>query len=180
VGIDLKLVSDRLIVILAVTATVTLGAFLLAIIVPGLFFNISVPAAYLVYVRIVLFFAAAVSIFAIGPLIVYQFKRNRKLQDAIDHYVRNKMQEIMLAVDLVETNLVQVDTKELTYNEKVQMLEDIRAICKDVSGNLAQKILAEAPTFNHSIAHLERDLKPKSHDIDVPKILVDPEENNRE
>lgn len=153
----MKIVSDKAIVVLALTATVSLGAFLLAVIVPALFFHTPVPGAYVNYVRIVLFFTATVIIFAIGPLIFYQFRRNVKLQDAINHYVKNKMQEIVLAIDLVESNLVEADTKDLTYKEKVQMLDDVRAICKDVSGNLAEKILSEAPEFSHDVAPAKKD-----------------------
>jgi hypothetical protein len=173
----LKFISDRLIVVLAVTATVTLGGFLLAVIIPGLFFQKSVPAAYVTYVRIVLFFAATISIFAIGPVIVYQFRRTRRLQDAINHYVRNKMQEIVLAIDLVESNLVEADTKELTYKEKIQMLDEVRAICKDVSGNLAQRILEEAPTFNHTLAPARENLStPSLSDNSAAKIVAEPRE----
>jgi ABC-type multidrug transport system fused ATPase/permease subunit len=148
----MKFVSDRLIVVLALSATSAFGAFILAIIVPSLFFHTTVPPQYVLYVRVVLFFAAGVGIFAIGPLIFYQFRRNLRLQNAINHYVRNKMQEIVLAVDLVQSNLVQADTDQLTYKEKVQMLDDVRAICEDVSGNLAEKIIEEASDFDPNIA----------------------------
>jgi hypothetical protein len=167
----LRLITERLIVVLAVAASVAIGAFLLAVIVPPLFFQQSVPSEYVVYIRIVLFFAATICIFAVGPVIVYQFRQSRKLQDAINHYIKNKMQEIVLAVDLVESNLIKADTQELKYEEKIQMLEDVRAICKDVSGNLAERILAEAPKFSHNVVKPQTELseiKP-SQNAPVPE-----------
>jgi hypothetical protein len=148
----LRFISDRLIVILALTAIVAIGSFLLALIIPPLFLHSSIPQGYVFNIRVVLFFAAMVSLFGLGPFIVYEFQQKVKLRDAINHYVKNKMQEIILAVDLVEANLVQTNkTSGMTYEEKVQMLEDVRTICLDVSGNLAQKILAEAPKFSHNV-----------------------------
>jgi hypothetical protein len=150
--LHLRFISDRVIVILALIAIVAIGSFLLALIVPELFFHSTVPQAWLFDVRLVLFFAAMVSLFGLGPFIVYEFRQKVKLQDAINHYVKNKMQEIVLVMDLVESNLVKTDAPGMTNKEKVEMLEDVRAICQDVSGNLATKILAEAPKFKHSIA----------------------------
>jgi hypothetical protein len=46
---------------------------------------------------------------------------------------------------------------DLTYEDKLDMFKRDRAICQDVSGNLADKILAEAATFNHRIASKEKE-----------------------
>jgi hypothetical protein len=156
----LKFLPDRLIVILAVAAIVATGSLLLALVIPSLFFHSGIPSAYLFFVRVFLFIAAMVSLFGLGPYIIYQFQQKVKLQDAINHYVKNKMQEIILSVDLVEANLVKTDVPEMTYKEKVEMLEDVRAICQDVSGNLPEKILAEAPKFQHDIVASGKGLKP--------------------
>lgn len=131
--------------------------------IPALFFHSNIPSAYLFNIRVVLFSVAVVSLFGLGPFIIYQFQQKVKLQDAINHYVKNKMQEIILAVDIVESNLVQTDTNGLTNKEKVQMLEDVRSICKDVSGNLAEKILSEAPKFRRNIAKEQHKKSMRNH-----------------
>ncbi len=148
----LRFALDRLIVIVAIIAIVSSGAFLLALIVPTLFFHSTVPSAYIFDVRVALFIVAVVTLFGLGPYIIYQFQQKVRLQNAISHYVRNKMQEIMLAIDLVEANLLQADTEIMTYKEKVELLEEVRVICQDVAGNLTEKILAEAPKFRHDLA----------------------------
>jgi hypothetical protein len=148
----LRWISNRLIVFLAVIAVIVIASFDLALIAPSLFQLKNLPSGT-IYLYLVLFAGSVVSVFAVVPIMIYQFRQNIKLQDAINHYVKNKMQEIMLAVDLVESNLIHSDTSEMTFKEKVQMLEDVRAICRDVSGNLAEKILAEAPRFKHNIAN---------------------------
>ena len=148
---SLKFGSEHWIVIVAVIAIAIIASFDLALILPSLFHVRGLPTN-VVYLYIVLFAGNMVSVFVIGPVLIYQFRQKLKLQDAINHYVKNKMQEIVLAVDLVESNLVKADAPEMTYKEKVEMLGDVRAICQDVSGNLAQKILANAPNFSYNIA----------------------------
>lgn len=106
-------------------------------------------------------------LFIVSPITILQETRRRKLEDAIHHYIKNKMQEIVLAVDLVQSSLVAVDTS-VAYKDKVQMLEDVRAICTDVSHNLTQKILDEAPTFNR-----HRASEPRARPKDVEESVVE-------
>jgi hypothetical protein len=144
--------TDKLILTLAVVAVAVIAAFNLSLIIPTLL-HIGIPSTTnTIYFYFVLFAGSTISVSAIIPLLIYQFRQKTRLEDAVHHYIRNKMQEIILSLDLVEANLVPTPGKQLSYEEKVEMLAEARKICKDVSGDLASRILEEARTFKHNLS----------------------------
>jgi hypothetical protein len=98
-------ISDKWITILAIVASLFLGLFVLVLIFPPLLFGATSPVVHyagLEIVRIVLFSCSIVSLFGIGPYLIYSFHQKTRLKDATNHYVKNKLQAILLALDLLE------------------------------------------------------------------------------
>jgi hypothetical protein len=145
--------SDRTITILAIVASVFLGAFLFVLVVPPLVFGLSSPVvnyAGLQLVRVILFFGSVFSLFGVGPYLIYSFRQRSRLEQATNHYIKNKLAEIVLALDLLEANLIASPSPEMTYEEKIDLLNDVKFICKDMSQNLMETILKEAPGFDRT------------------------------
>lgn len=150
------ILSNRVITLLAVLASVFIGAFLLVLSVPPFIYGASSPILNYISLRVVrvaLLAASAVSLFGIGPSLIYSFRERSKLESATNHHIRNKMQELILMLDALEHNLIVAPNPGMTYQEKIEMFNKARAICADVSENTIRTILKEAPNFDVRTAH---------------------------
>jgi hypothetical protein len=102
----LSVISDKAITILAIVATFFLGTFVLVLIIPPLLFGAASPIMHyagLEIIRITLFLCSMASLFGIGPFLIYSFSKKNRLKDATNHYVKNKLQVIVLSLDMLET-----------------------------------------------------------------------------
>jgi hypothetical protein len=101
----MRMLSDKAITILAIIASLFLGTFLMVLIVPPLLFGATSPVvryAGLEIVRFVLFVCSMVSLFGIGPFLIYEFHQKNRLKDATNHFVKNKLQVILLCLDMLD------------------------------------------------------------------------------
>jgi hypothetical protein len=132
------MISDKAMTILAMVASISLGTFVLVLILPPLLFGSTSPIvnfAGLEIVRLALFLFAMISLFGIGPFLIYQFLQKNRLKDATNHYVRNKLQVILLSLDLLET------TPPGDYSREQELKKEIRDSITQLNDRIRETIL---------------------------------------
>jgi hypothetical protein len=90
-------------IIASLSGSITVGVLLLFLVVPQLILGHALyNSAYLIYVRWFLFILAMACLFIVSPITILQQRRQQNLESDVNHYVRNGIQTIVLACDLIE------------------------------------------------------------------------------
>jgi hypothetical protein len=136
--------ASRFLMILCLTALTFIGSFLLSLVLPALFLPASAtsPVSLAIgvsTVRVILFLAASVCLFGVCPYVVFNFYKILRLEAATDHFIRSKMQVIML--DIETASLTAKDA------ETLKSLSHAFQVCKDTVENIPSQIDRAAVGF---------------------------------
>jgi hypothetical protein len=131
--------------VLALVAVGFVGSFLLSLVLPNLIAGDTGASALSIKigvqnVRLVLFFASCVFLFGIGPYLIYNFYKIMRLEATTTHYIRNKLQIVIL--DIENASMLSKDP------ETTKLLSHAFQACEDMVENLPKRIDSEAPRFN--------------------------------
>jgi hypothetical protein len=136
--------ASRYLMALTLTALTFIGAFLLSLVLPALFLpaNVSSPLSLAIgvrNVRLILFIAASICLFGVSPYVVYSFYKILRLEAATEHFIRSKIQIIM--IDIETASLSTKDAGAL------EALNHALGVCKDAAENIPSEIDRAAATF---------------------------------
>jgi hypothetical protein len=129
---------------LSLTALAFIGAFLLSLVLPAFFLPSSTtsPVSLAIgmnVVRAILFVAASVCLFGVCPYVVFNFYKILRLEAATDHFIRSKMQVIMVDIEMASMTTTDAET--------LKLLSHAFEVCKDTVENTPSQIEREAATF---------------------------------
>ena len=136
--------AAKYLMILSLVALTFIGAFLLSLVLPALFIpaNVSSPVSLAIgvrTVRIILFFAATICLFGVSPYVVYNFYKILRLEATTDHFIRSKIQIIMIDIETASVNVQDADA--------LKALNHAFQVCKQTAENLPTEIDRAAAGF---------------------------------
>jgi hypothetical protein len=151
---------------LSLIALAFVDAFLLSLVLPALFLPSSINSPVSLFigvrtVRFILFVGAMVCLFGVCPYVLFSFYKILRLEKATQHFIRSKIQVIMVDIETASLGVKDEDT--------LKTLSHAFEACKDTVENIPSQINHAAPTFvTPRLDALER-TKRKVPDIETTK-----------
>jgi len=142
--------------LLALSTVGFTGAFLLSLVLPNLIYgNVGASAISkdigVQTTRIILFFASCACIFVITPYLIFTYYKISRLEAAMSHHIRSKIQVVILDIENASAST--------TDPETLKLLDHAFKECVDMVDNLPGRIVKEAPRFVAVPATAERRTK---------------------